>query len=466
MGSQRNQASFRTAWISILVTLLLIGAKIIGGMLSGSLALISLAAESAIDLIGVILTLIAVTITAKPADDDHPYGHGKFDNLSALFQSLLLLGIGGWILITAVDRLLHPTAVKLSVDLVTFAILGGSFFLDLWRSQKLEEVGKQENLQSLQTDALHFFADSLSVAVVFVGLIFSKYLGLDGADSYAAILVAGFVGVLSIRQGKAALDGLTDRFSKDSDVSEIASTIKETKGVHQLEKLRMRHSGPDLFIDASISFNRVLPFASVEHIIAEIREAIIEKYPSAEVNLHPRAVKMEHESTFETLKLITSELGVLPHNIELSRNDADEITVDLHLEFAPNSSFLEAHELSEEIEAHIKHQIPSISKIVLHLEEERPDYQLTHVHDITSQNQNFINSVIALAKNQRSDVMDVREIILVEAEPYKEKKLAFTIGLDKTHTLSEAHAIVTEIEQKIRKQFPELSRIVIHSEPE
>ena len=115
MTQNQNTLPLRTAWISIFVTLILIAAKLIGGLLSGSLALISLAADSTIDLFSVLLTLFAITITAKPADEDHRYGHGKFDSLSSLFQSLLLLGISIWIFFEATDRLLHPSAVKLTI---------------------------------------------------------------------------------------------------------------------------------------------------------------------------------------------------------------------------------------------------------------------------------------------------------------------------------------------------------------
>jgi cation diffusion facilitator family transporter len=465
MKSEVNIATLRTAWISIFVTLILIAAKLIGGLLSGSLALISLAAESGLDLFSVLLTLFAVRITAKPADSDHPYGHGKFDNLTALFQSALLLGISVWIFIEALDRLRHPSAVKLTIDAITFSILIGSFILDFWRSHKLGVVGKAERSQALQTDALHFFADSLSVIVVFIGLIFSKYLHLEGADSYAAMLVAGFVSTLSIRQGKDALDALTDRYAHTEDYEKASRMIKSVEGTQNIEALRMRHSGPKLFIEATIAINRILPFATVEHILNEIKEKLEREFSGAEVNLRSHAVKLEHESTFETIKLITSEHGVLPHNIELSKDEKGSITLDLHLEFPPASSFAGAHRKSEYIEADIKKHLPGITKIILHLEEERPDYAMTTVHDLTSDKKVLADEMSALAKASHPLVKDVRELILFQSEPFKELKLSFTVILDKALSLADAHEIVTTLERLLRKKYPELSRIVIHSEP-
>ncbi|MDP4219358.1 MAG: cation diffusion facilitator family transporter [Bacteroidota bacterium] len=466
MAASSNNSTLRTAWISILVTVVLIAAKLVGGLLSGSLALISLAAESTLDLFSVLLTLFAVRITAKPADEEHLYGHGKFDSISSLFQSLLLLGISVWIFYEATDRLLHPSSIKLSIDYLTFGILIGSFILDIWRSRKLDSVGKEVRSQALQTDALHFFSDGLSAAVVFVGLLFSKYLKLDGADSYAAILVSGFVGIMSIRQGKHALDELTDRFAHTADYEKVSKVISETPGVIGLEKLRMRHSGPILFIDAGITINRVLPFASVEHILSDIKADIQLVFPGAEVVLHPHAVKLEYESTFETIKLITSEEGLLPHNIELSKNSNGEVTLDLHLEFPPESSFLNAHEKSEEIEHKIKAHLPSISKIVLHLEEERPDYALTTVTDITSSKQDLAAEMTAMVRKEHQSVREVRDITLLQSEPFKEIKLALTIVLERNLSLAAAHEIVTDVEKTLRRHFAFLARIVIHSEPE
>lgn len=466
MAVPSNTSTLRTAWISILVTVILIAAKLIGGLLSGSLALISLAAESTLDLFSVLLTLFAVRITAKPADEEHPYGHGKFDNISSLFQSILLLGISVWIFFEATDRLLHPSTVKLSIDFVTFAILIGSFILDIWRSRKLDIVGKENKSQAMQTDALHFFSDGLSAAVVFVGLLFSRYLKLEGADSYAAMLVSGFVGMLSIRQGKQALDELTDRFSHTEDYEKISKIVKETPGILSLEKLRMRHSGPNLFIDAGVAINRVLPFASVEHILGDVKTGIEQGFPGAEINLHPHAIKLDYESTFETIKLIISEEGLLPHNIELSKDEKGNITLDLHLEFPPASNLWEAHKKSELIESHIKEHLPSISKIVLHLEEERPDYNMTVVHDVTSAKRDLAEQMTALAKTAHRSVKDVRDLTLLESQPYKDLKLALTIILDKDLSLSSAHDIVTSVERVLRSNYSELSRIVIHSEPE
>jgi len=140
--------------------------------------------------------------------------------------------------------------------------------------------------------------------------------------------------------------------------------------------------------------------------------------------------------------------------------------LDLHLEFPPASSFYDAHNKSEIIEEHIKKDMPAISKIILHLEEERPDYDMTVVHNITSSKPILSEEMTRLARTADPSVKDVRDLTLLESQPYKELKLALTIILDKNLSLTEAHDIVTNVEHALRNRYPELSRIVIHSEPE
>ena len=466
MESGAHTETVRVARISLLVTVALVAMKLVGAYLSDSLALYSLASESAIDLFSVLITLVAVQITSRPADDDHLYGHGKFDTLGSLLQNILLLGISVWIFYEALDRLQHQSNHPVTVDAITFSILIVAFTLDFWRSRKLRHVGIEERSQSLQADSLHFLGDSLSIVVVFAGLILTKYFHLAGADSYAAMLVSGVITVLSIKMGKRSLDELTDRFPYQHDYSRIAQLIKQIPGVLGTESLRMRRSGPSLFVESTIGINRVLPFASVEHILNAIKQSVESEFPGAVLNLHPLATKTEYESTFETIKLITSEAGILPHNIELSKDPQGNVTLDLHLEFPSNSSLQKAHDESEEIEKHIRLDLPSISKIIIHLEEERPDYELTTVRDVTVKSAGRVEDIERFVIDSDKAVILIRDVTLFESEPFNDLKLTFTIVLERTLSLSDAHSIVTGLERKIRKKYPELTRIVIHSEPQ
>jgi len=466
LESQHNSEheKLRITKISLLVTLTLIIIKTVGGLLSGSLALISLATESAFDFLAVLFTFVAVRVSALPPDEDHPYGHGKFDSLSGLFQSLFLLGVSVWIFIEAVARLRSTNHSALDIDAFTFIILAVSLALDFWRSRVMHKAAHESRSQVLGADALHFLADGLSVVIVAVGIILAEFFHIPAADSYAAIAVSLFVGYLSIKQGKSSVDVLMDRMPMNGDTDTVMNIIKETDGILAVESLRMREASSLLFIDAFVQINRVLPFVGIQHILANLESRIKEKYPTSEINIQWNPVKTENESPFETIKIITADYGILPHNIELTRDEKGVLTLDLHIEFPAGSDFNDAHTKSEDIEAAIKLQMPEISHVITHLEEERSDMTIQEMRDVTEARASIIDALKEYV-GSNSELVQIKSYRLLQSVDSGELKLTVTMNVVGSQLLGDAHDAVTRIEANLKKRFPELHRVVIHTEP-
>ncbi len=458
--------ALRAAWISVVVTIILLALKLTAGLMSGSLAMLSLASESALDLFSVLLSLIAVRVSYMPADDDHQYGHGKFDSLVSLFQCIALLGVSVWIFLEGFGRITSPEHHQVTIDGFVFVVLIVSLLLDSWRSYTLHHTGKEAHSKALQTDAMHFLIDGLSNVIVLGGIAVFYFFHIASADSYAALGVSAFVAFLSIKQGKNAVDTLTDRFNSSAEYIEIKKQLEIIDGVLGTKRLRMRRAGPSLFIECGIEINRVLPFASVQYIIGVCEDTIIHSFTDAEINFYPVPIKTSSESAFETIKLIASEYGVLPHNIELARDHANELTLDLHLEFRPHSSFEEAHTLSSKIEERIHHDLPSIKLIVVHLEEERSDELLHTIEKLDVHSEVETTALESLIKSQFKEVRLVKDIELFRNETNSDLKLTSVVELDRTLSLFAAHEVSTLIENTIRKTYPHINRIVIHVEPE
>lgn len=460
-----DSKKLRAARLSLLVTLVLIVAKVTTGILSGSLALISLATESGFDFLAVLFTFVSVRISSLPPDEDHPYGHGKFDSLSGLFQSIALSGLSIWIFLEGLHRVQSPKHITLDINIYTFIILVGSFILDMWRVRVLRAVAHESHSQALGADALHFLADALSVIIVAVGITVAHFFGVQSADSIAAMAVALFVAYQSVRLGKESADILMDRMPGREEYPLVKRIIEETDGIIGLQNLRMRRSSSVLFIDAVVNIRRVLPYAAIGHILEELETRIREKEPYSEINLQWLPVKTENESPFETIKLITSEYGILPHNIELSRDESGVLALDLHIEFPEGSGFEEAHVKSEEIEREIKRQLPAINNIITHLEVERSDLSVTDVRDVTSSRPDITAGVENIVITSSKHIIRIKTITLFESLAQHEMKLAVTVELKKDLLLSEAHDSVTDAEKALREKYPELHRIVIHTEP-
>jgi divalent metal cation (Fe/Co/Zn/Cd) transporter len=227
----------------------------------------------------------------------------------------------------------------------------------------------------------------------------------------------------------------------------------------------MRHSGTLTYIDASVSVNRMLPASAGEKIRSDIDTAIHEILPETETSIAVRPVKTEHESAFETIRLITSEFGILPHNIELSDSGNGNVIADLHIEFPPEQSFESAHAISEEIERRICEEIPGIGKVFTHLEVERSAMSATPMRDLSTQEAYLVEEVRRFINSTPDEIRAVRDICVYEHRETGELKLVLTVELRSNLSLHDAHEIVTDLERRLRKQYPNLGRVVIHTEP-
>ena len=461
-GPRPPAKKLQVAWISLGVTMVLLAAKLTVGLLTGSLALLSLAAESGIDLAAVVITLLAVRVSSIPPDEDHAYGHGKFESLSALGQGLLLLVATIWIAFSAIHRL-TGTLEFVEVNFWSFGVLIFSMALDFWRAKLLESTSREHHSAALEASSLHFFTDSLTALIAIIALLLVRFGNLPAADDWAAIIVAAFVAYLSVRLITRAVDGLTDRYTKTGDYDRLKAILENIPGVESVTRMRMRLAGQVLFVEVSIQISRVLPFAAVQRIIHDVEQTISSAFPNAEVTVHWRPVRTPTEMPFDTLKMIAAEYGLMPHNIELSRMETGETALDYHVEFPPGTPLVNAESMSREIEGRIRHEMPDIGKIFVHLEEERSDRAQPHVEEISSP---LLTEAAAFAKATNALVQGVRDIHLFQDERDESLKLVLTLDLPNNLLLHDAHEIMTNVEKNLRKQFPQLSRILIQAEPQ
>ena len=277
---------------SVIAAVGLTGFKIIVGFATGSLGILAEAAHSGLDLIAAMMTFLAVRISGKPADRNHLYGHGKAENLSGLFETLLLLVTCFWIIYEATHRLLfHPVALK--VNLWSFAVMITSIVVDISRSRVLYRAARKYNSQALEADALHFSTDIWSSGVVILGLFFVKLgeripgLGfLHQADSVAAIMVGLIVVYVSIQLGIRTIQALLDTAPAGLE-KEILAAVERLPGVTDCHSVRLRYSGPQLFVDIHILVDGNQTLKEAHSLTEEIERVIQKLVPNADVTVHP-----------------------------------------------------------------------------------------------------------------------------------------------------------------------------------
>jgi len=273
----------RVALISVFAAVFLTVFKIIVGILTGSLGILSEALHSGLDLVAAIITYFSVRLSDKPADSDHRYGHGKIENLSALIETFLLLITCVWIIYEAVSRLLSGNT-HIEVNKWSYIVVISSIIIDYNRSRMLFRVAKKHNSQALEADAIHFSTDIWSSSVVLFGLICAN-LGWYFADAIAALGVASIVLFVSYQLGKRAIDVLLDKAPMDT-VAIVEQTLSNYPEVKQFHDLKVRTAGADTFIKFNIHLEPDLSLRQVHELCDKIENELGELISRSEIYIH------------------------------------------------------------------------------------------------------------------------------------------------------------------------------------
>jgi cation diffusion facilitator family transporter len=274
----------KAAMSSIVAAVFLTAFKFVVGILTFSLGILSEALHSLLDLLAALITYVAVSISDKPADKDHHYGHGKVENLSAFLESILLVVTCGWIIYEAISRLLSGN-VQIQVTIWSYIVVITSIVIDISRSRMLFKAAKHNNSQALEADAIHFSTDILSSGVVLVGLIFAS-LGYHKADAFAAIGVAIIVLYISYKLGKRAIDVLLDKVP-DGITEKVEERLKMNPNIKCYHDLKIRAAGADTFIKVNVHFNSKLDLQATHNLCDEIEKEICQLIPRCEIVVHP-----------------------------------------------------------------------------------------------------------------------------------------------------------------------------------
>jgi cation diffusion facilitator family transporter len=271
------------ALTSVIAAVFLTGFKLLIGLLTGSLGILSEALHSALDLVAAIITFFAVKFSGLPPDDDHNFGHGKIENYSALIETLLLVITCVWVVYEAVRRLV-TNEVEIEVNVWSFIVIITSIVIDFSRSRALYKVARKHNSQALEADALHFSTDIWSSAVVLVGLA-GAAVNFHYADPIAALIVAMIVLSVSYRLGKRSFDALIDRAPKGlrENIEKIISEIPEVKQFHDI---KIRESGPVKFVDLNIHVDKNMSIDQAHEVSHSVERAISSRIKYVKVMVH------------------------------------------------------------------------------------------------------------------------------------------------------------------------------------
>ncbi len=442
---------------SVLAAIFLTGFKLVVGLQTNSLGILSEAAHSALDLIAAVITYVAIILASRPPDEEHQYGHGKIENLSALVETVLLFITCSWIIWEAVRRLsTHATHVE--ANGWSFVVMGVAIAIDLGRSRHLGKVARRHNSQALEADALHFSSDVWSSLVVIAGLIFVSF-GFPAVDSIAAIGVALLVLFVSYRLGRRTVDALVDRVPSGL-YEEVLAAVRGVEGVEEVDSIRLRPSGPKVFVDATVAIKRTTPFWRAHRIMDAVERAVHGAHSNVDVIVHAEPIESADETIADKVRMIALKRGLrAPHNLEVHYTGG-RYFIDFDLEYPRGTSFVDAHGMSEEIEREIGSDLEGVEKVTIHLEEYQPAEE--ELHEVTDGERALHDGIEArVLRDER--VLGCSDVTILRMGRAYNASVTCQVGASRT--LAEVHGVVAEIESGLYRQFGELRRVTIHAEP-
>ena len=495
---EKHREKTRVAVVSIIASATLALSKFIVAMVTGSLAILSEALHSGLDIIAAIMTLYAIRMAIRPPDLDHNYGYAKFESLTSLAETILLFAVAGWIFYEGIERIFFVHSVP-EITVFSFAIMIVSIAVDFGRQKSLYRIARKYGSQALEADALHFKADMLTSGVVLVGLAVVYLFNVPNADSYAAITVAGVIVYSSLGLGRRTLDVLLDKAPKGIQ-GHILESVTGFEGVKNAHSVRVRKVGSETFVDLHIEVPRIFTHDRAHKIATSVENKIKDEIlPNSDVVVHVDAVQDNLTETIkDKIRLIATEYPAIKniHSIYLAapfeRNSVnppekqehggEDSSKLLHLyldvQIDSTLNLKTAHNIVDDFERKIQNEISTIRDITTHMETEVDIEKSVGKEEKTDQS--FYDRIknIALSVN---GVSDCKNVALVFAG--NEVHITLTIKLhpsyvkldgntNKENTLEnedlsveKAHQIATNIQDLILKNTG-ASRVIIHTEPD
>lgn len=464
--AHKHTAKRSAALVSVFAALVITALKLLTGVLTGSLGMLSEGAHSSIDLVAAAITFFSIRVADRPADESHSYGHGKVESLAAFVETVLMLGSCVWILTEAIRRIFFHEHFSLAFSIWPFAVLLLSITVDFTRSRNLHRVAQQYNSEALEADAIHFSTDIWSSLAVLFGLA-ATFVGarmnipaLELADPIAAIVVSGIILQVTWRLARRTIDALTDATPTEArgKNSDIVRELAAIDGVLSVDRVRTRRSGSNYFADISLGMPRNLTFQRSEQITMAATAAVQRHLPGADVVVHSIPTASVAESVHDRIRAVAARSNLVIHDVSVQEYDGT-LHVEQHLEVDETMPLREAHTLATQLESDMRREIPAITSILTHIESE----PATIERPASLERDRELEARLRRAAKSFPEILDIHEVLVSRMHDRIQVSCHCTLPDDLP--MAEVHAVITALENAFKLDAPEVSRLLIHPEP-
>jgi cation diffusion facilitator family transporter len=451
-------AKEKVALGSIAASAGLAAAKGVIGLLTGSLAILSEAGHSLIDLSATLLTYFAVRVSGKPADAEHQYGHGKVESVTALAETALLFALTAVVIFEATQRLIGAQAHAVEATAAAFVIIAGSIAVDFFRARTLRRVAKATSSEALEADALHFGSDMWSSVAVLIGLCGVAF-GYPWADAAAALVVAVFICIAGWRLGRRTINTLTD--TAPAGVSErVAAIARLEPGVVAVERVRARPAGAVLFVDLGIGVSRTLPLDRVAAITERLSRDVRAELPNAEVTITTKPRALDNETLRDRVMMIARNRGLAIHHVAVQAISG-QLSVSADLEVEGTQSLTAAHDIASRLEDAVREELGTNVEVETHIEPLAAD--VLAGRDATAARLGEVREALAALAAEVPDLGEVHDVRVRETDDGE--IVNFHCRVDSALSVSAVHDMVDALERRLRRRFPAIRRVIGHAEP-
>ena len=447
----------RSALISVFAAGLLVAVKLVTGLITGSLGFIAEAVHSATDLVAALLTFLALRVAIRPADREHPYGHGKAEHLAALAEGAFLCVASAFIAYQAVQRLIEGGGNHVDAAWWSIAVLLVVVVVDASRMIAARRAARRHSSPALAANSLHFASDLVGTSAVLLGLLLVR-AGEPAADSIAALVVAVLVVVAAVRLMRTNVNVLMDRTPEEAEAAARAA-IAGAEPTLDLRRLRVRSAAGRNFVEATVGYRPDAALGEGHAVADAIEDAVRQALPGSDVVVHVEPGDAHGDLRERASAAALTVRGVREvHNVRVL-DVAGRPELSLHLKLPADLGLEEAHEIACAVEAAIREAIPEVRDVHSHIEPLTPDAPgaVPRWADVAAE-ERAVRGIVR-------DLTGVEPAVLRFREGDEGLVVLVTVRLPGAQTLDAAHGVASEIERRIRDRAPAIAEVIVHTEP-
>ncbi|MEM2118357.1 MAG: cation diffusion facilitator family transporter [Candidatus Bathyarchaeia archaeon] len=454
-STEKASYKLRALKISTIAITSVVLVEVILGLAVGSLAILSDGVHASLDALTTFVLLITTRASLKPPDEEHMYGHEKFESVGGLVGGIALIGIGLLIMYGAVLRLMQNASINIELESLGFIAIGYTFSIDFLRVGTFRNAIKSES-STMKAGLYHAVADLSSTVIALLGFGLAT-LGFYNGDALASIALSILLTYLSVKLVWSSGMELSDAISKDV-ATKVRKEILSIKGVCRCENLRVRRAGDKTFVEATVQVPDYMSLEEAHALASKIETDIKSSLGNADVTIHIEPLEAEGRTEKLVEKLATEVEGVKEaHEINVTCTGG-KLYITLHAQVDPTMSIEKSHEIADKIEQKVSKGIRDVKNITVHIEPFDAELRKGSAVD-----ENEIKEIVYHAMEKYKQTFEIKKIVTYMAE--KRRYINIDCSFSGKPSIKDAHELASYIEEKLKEKFAE-TIVTVHIEPE